>query len=92
MLVIGFIVLAGAVVATLLRTLALSPAAARLTVQQVWRFDFGSRYVWLTMGLALLVLAVYRGASLPTLSTLTAYWLIGLAAIWLLPPHLSSLF
>lgn len=87
---IGIIVLVGAVVATALRTLALGSNASRLTAQKVWEFDFGTRYGWLVMGLAVLTFVAFRGAPLPTFLTLAAYWLAGLAVIWLLPPHLAS--
>lgn len=91
MVFLGFIVLAGAMVATAFRTFALGRTAAKFTAQQVWEFDFGTRYGWLVMGLAVLVFVVFRGAPMPVLLTLAAYWLIGLAAIWLLPPYLAPL-
>ncbi len=92
MVVIGVIVLVGALLATGFRTLALGPAAERLTAWRVWQLDVGTRYGWLAFGLAVLVLVALRGAPLPSFLTLTAYWLIGLAAIWFIPPYLSSLF
>lgn len=90
MVFLGVIVLVGAVAATVFRTFALGRTAEKFTAQQVWEFDFGTRYGWLVMGLAVLVFVVFRGAPLPTILTLAAYWLIGLAAIWLLPPYLAS--
>jgi len=91
MVLIGVIVLVGAITATVFRTFALGRTAAKFTAQQVWEFDFGTRYGWLVLGLAVLAFVVLRGAPLSTFLTLAAFWLIGLAAIWLLPPYLAAL-
>lgn len=85
-------VLIGAAIATLFRTLALSPLSEKLTEHRVWVFDFGTRYAMLAIGLAFFTFLVFRIGLNESFFILFATWLIGLAAIWILPPYLSTFF
>lgn len=85
-------VLAGSAIATLFRTLALSPLSEKLTDHRVWVFDFGTRYGMLAIGIAFFTFLLFRTGLSESLLILFATWLIGLAAIWMLPPYLSTFF
>ncbi len=91
MMIIGLILLLGAGALTLLRTLAISPFADRFTTLWIWRYDFGTRYGWLVGGVILLFIFMSNGAKVDGTLAVMACWLIGLAAIWLLPARLASL-
>lgn len=90
MVLIAVIALIGAVFATAFRCFALSRHGPKLTPQQKWTFDAGARYGWLAAGLALLVVLALRGIPVAEFVQLTLYWLLGLAAIWLIPERFTQ--
>lgn len=85
MLLIAMTALVGAVFATGFRWIALSKYNSKMTRHQIWIFDVGSRYGWLFLGLVLLIALAIRDVPVDYLLSFALYWLLGLAAIWLIP-------
>lgn len=91
----GFIVislLVGSAIATLFRTMALSPLSEKLIAHQIWVMDFGIRYGMLAIGIAFFVFLALKLGPSENFFILFAAWLVGLVAIWMLPPYLVTLF
>lgn len=89
---LSLIISSGMLIGVLFRSLALSSLSYRLTQHTIWSLDHGIRYGWLIFGAAAAVVFGARAVSLGEIAQLTAVWLIGLAAIWFIPPRLAQLF
>jgi hypothetical protein len=87
MTAIVILLLFGIVLLTLFRCIALSKLSSKLTNHYIWNLDFGVRYGWLFVGLALLFTSVVELSFLELLE-ISIYWLIGLVVIWLIPNKL----
>lgn len=82
---LGGMILAGAVVLGLFRTMAISRLAQRMTALMSWEFDSGVRYGWLVIGPTYFgMLGRQNGVDIAFMMLAVA-WLLGLGAIWYAP-------
>lgn len=83
------VVLLGSLVSTTLRTLVLSRHANKFTSHTRWSYDTGARYAWLAFGPVFAIILVKKAAPVEDWILLWA-WLVGVALVWWLPPHLAK--
>ncbi len=79
-------------VLTLVRVVALSPLANKLTKVDVWGYDVGPKWGWLIFGIVFLIFIAQRNGISRDLILLALLWAVGLAVIWFLPAQIASRF